>query len=121
MIQKCAQLFTGEHNFANFSTKDPSNQSKSSIKQIDEFQVRTIASSIPNLTYLEFYIEAKSFLYNQIRRMVAAALDVGQKRASLEEIASLLEPGPRRTTRLSQMVPACGLYLIEVGYDDKGK
>lgn len=115
-------MFTGEHNFACFSTKDSADKNKSTIKLIDQFEVRVQPSAFPSLIYLEFYIQAKSFLYNQIRRMVAAALDVGQKRTSLEEIGTLLRSGQRQSaTQLSQMVPACGLYLIEVGYDDNGK
>lgn len=146
-IQKAIELFKGEHNFASFCTRNKANKDKSTVKTIDEFRISQChpLSSFEQLNplyssieFYEFYIKSKSFLYNQVRRMVGSALDVGIGRLTLSDIETMLAVPNHRPSLISEMVPACGkhkfvcpsnplisplsgLYLSEIGYLDEGE
>lgn len=86
-------LFIGRHDFANFSSVDSSNREKETVKTIDLLQLHQCQpltsfelqnESYSRLRFYELHIKAKSFLYNQVRRMVSALIDVGSKRLSLQ-------------------------------------
>ncbi|XP_027203187.2 tRNA pseudouridine synthase-like 1 isoform X1 [Dermatophagoides pteronyssinus] len=146
----CCSLLRGRHNFCNFTTLSSENRYRDPRKTIEKFQlyklpIDTIDSSsiidnnneIYKIEFYEFFIQANSFLYNQIRRMIAAIIDVGCGHISIDELRSMLPENvdddeeeitmmSRRHPisndiykRLSTMVPACGLYLVDVGYDEQ--
>lgn len=132
LVRQCTELFVGRHDFANFSSVDSNNREKDTVKTLDllqlhqcpppltSFELQTEAYS--RLRFYELHIKAKSFLYNQVRRMVGALIDVGSGRLSLKDIEMMLSnPQHRCSGNVSPMVPACGLYLSEVGYDEEGK
>ncbi|KAI7697687.1 tRNA pseudouridine synthase-like 1 [Sarcoptes scabiei] len=128
MKQSC-QILCGTNDFILFTQKNQLNANQTTtIKTIDEFYFNRSMFTSDNrfesrnlkheITILEFYIKSKSFLYNQVRKMVSAVIDVGLERISLKELEQMLRPPMRKPSSLSQMAPACGLYLLEVGYDN---
>ncbi|KAI7697690.1 hypothetical protein SSS_06107 [Sarcoptes scabiei] len=131
MKQSC-QILCGTNDFILFTQKNQLNANQTTtIKTIDEFYFNRSMFTSDNrfesrnlkheITILEFYIKSKSFLYNQVRKMVSAVIDVGLERISLKELEQMLRPPMRKPSSLSQMAPACGLYLLEVGYDNDGE
>ena len=156
MNESC-KLLCGYHNFCNFTTLSSDNREKDPRKTIEKFYLQKLSISDTfdnvvviggnsNIEFYEFFIQADSFLYNQIRRMVAAIIDVGLGHITIEELRSMIPenddddddidsngkeimimqrqrwPLSRNIQkRLSTMVPACGLYLVDVGYDEQGK
>jgi tRNA pseudouridine38-40 synthase len=66
---------------------------------------------------LEFSIEADSFMRHMNRVLVGTMLEVAGGRRSIEDFRSLLAGAPRE--RAGPTAPACGLYLVGVGYGDE--
>jgi tRNA pseudouridine38-40 synthase len=60
------------------------------------------------------WIEAPSFMRNQVRVLVGTILEVGGGRRSLEDFTALLDGAPRDAA--GETAPPQGLYLSEVRY-----
>ncbi|MEM1514380.1 MAG: tRNA pseudouridine(38-40) synthase TruA [Candidatus Thermoplasmatota archaeon] len=101
-LVEAARIFEGEHDFAYF-VKDR----KRTIAKIDKIEI-----SIGKI--IKFDFEAKFFLWNQIRRIMAAILSVGEGKYSLDSIKKSLEKKERINFGLA---PAENLILIDIKYD----
>ncbi len=64
---------------------------------------------------LTFYIKANRFLRGMVRAIVGTLLEVGQGKKSYADFEQLIVSKNRRNA--SAQAPACGLFLVEVGYD----
>jgi tRNA pseudouridine38-40 synthase len=60
------------------------------------------------------WIEAPSFMRNQVRVLVGTMLEVGGRRRELDDFRALLEGAPRDAA--GETAPPHGLYLAEVRY-----
>ncbi|XP_034247762.1 tRNA pseudouridine synthase-like 1 [Thrips palmi] len=123
-VEEVLSIFPGVHDFSSFSGK-PSRAlvDRTPIRHVDSCCIRRgnalmpllYEPSINNFDFWDFIIEGRSFLYRQVRRMVAAAIAVGLGRLSVADVRRSLElstPIP-----LSRPVaPAYGLYLAKVTY-----
>ena len=78
--------------------------------------VRTIYSIniTENNGLVEIYFEGNGFLYNMVRIMTGALIDVGHKKIAPEDIKTILEEKDR--TKAADTAPAKGLYLYKVSY-----
>ncbi len=105
-MKKASQYLIGEHDFTSFAS------SKSKKKS----NVRTIYSiSISKKDdIIDIYIEGNGFLYNMVRIIAGALIDVGVNRKSPEDIKVMLENKDRVSA--SDTAPAKGLYLYKVSY-----
>jgi tRNA pseudouridine38-40 synthase len=104
MLRKALKLFEGTHDFTNFSRPE----GKDATRTIDRIRSRR---SGPFLT-VDFF--AHSFLWNQVRRMMAAALAVSRGDLGLHHVRSALDrPGRKADLGLAQPE---GLFLMEVDY-----
>ena len=74
-IQNAINFLKGEHDFASFCTKNKRNKEKSTVKTIDEFEIRPCyplseyelrSDLYSHIQFYEFYVKSKSFLYNQV-------------------------------------------------------
>ncbi len=101
-LAACAALLPGEHDFRAFTPTDT---------QHDVF-VRDVASARwhDRGGALEFEISADSFLRHMVRTLVGTMLE-----RRPDELAALLAGAHR--SRAGATAPACGLYLVSVGYD----
>ena len=63
---------------------------------------------------LEVTVEAKSFLHRQVRSMVGSLMHVGEGKWSAGDLTDALEARDRAACGV--IAPACGLYLVAVGY-----
>lgn len=79
--RECASLFEGRHDFKGFCKPD----GRSTVRTIDSF---TIAPG--DGAYLAD-VRGREFLRNMVRRMVAAIMEVGSGRASLDDVSAVLE------------------------------
>ena len=61
-----------------------------------------------------FTVEARSFIYHQVRNMVGTLKEVGNGRLKPEDVKTILEACDRTKAGIS--APACGLYLNKVMY-----
>jgi len=65
---------------------------------------------------LVYRITADSFLYGMVRTLVGTMLEVGGGKRKLAEFERLLSGGERKSA--GPAVPARGLTLVDVGYED---
>lgn len=108
-IQAACKHLEGTHDFTTFSS------AKSSVRGS---KVRTLYHASCELKEgdMEFVFRGSGFLYNMVRIMVSALLDVGIGKRSPEDIPALLAAKERG--KLGKTISPNGLYLWEVKYDD---
>ncbi|MBQ8844702.1 MAG: tRNA pseudouridine(38-40) synthase TruA [Clostridia bacterium] len=106
LMQECANLLIGEHDFSAFC----------SSKTNSENHIRTIYSLLIKKKNKEIYFEVtgNGFLYNMVRIIVGTIIDVGRGFLSLEKIKEALKTGDRSLTGTTLI--ANGLYLKQTKY-----
>ena len=104
-MQQGAEYFLGEHNFSAFCAN--SRTKKSTIRYIYSFEV------VRSGDELIFTVTGNGFLHHMVRIMVGTLLEVGRGERATESILSLFD-GKRADA--GELVPACGLCLMEVTY-----
>lgn len=132
-MRKAARLFAGTHDFACFCKDDKSmTEPRSTIRRIDNIEVHMMALALGPVDAMEkgkwtgheglhpgrfdlviVDIKGKSFLWQMVRRVVAAMAAVSQGRLTLEDITAALE-GERREFGV---LPSEGLTLMDISYD----
>lgn len=105
-INRASKMFLGEHDFKAFSKNN--GKKKSTIKSIDNIQVKV------NGDIIEFYFEAKGFLYNMVRMIMGTLIQIGLEEIELEHINKLFEDNNRENFRYT--APPHGLFLYKVEY-----
>ena len=106
-MKLAAQLLIGKHDFSSFRSAHC--QSKTAIKTINEV---TITKDNDGL--IKIFINAPSFLHNQVRITVASLVEVGLGKWTTSQFKQVLEAKDR--TKAGQTAPAQGLCLSEVKY-----
>ncbi|WP_152657732.1 tRNA pseudouridine(38-40) synthase TruA [Oceanobacillus sp. CFH 90083] len=108
-IQAACKHLEGAHDFTTFSS------AKSSVKGS---KVRTLfqASCMKKEDDIEFVFRGSGFLYNMVRIMVSALLDVGIGKRNPEDIPALLAAKERG--QLGKTISPNGLYLWKVSYNE---
>jgi tRNA pseudouridine38-40 synthase len=99
---EAVKIFEGQHDFAYF-VKDR----KRTVAKIDKIEVY-------KGKIIKFDFEAKFFLWNQIRRIMASILEVGKGRYEIEDIKKSLEKKERINFGLAEPE---NLILIDIRYD----
>ena len=101
-------VFSGTHNFQNFTTKPEDKDGF--IRHVEILDAHTEEEG--NLVSVT--LKADGFMRYQIRLMIGAAIRVGTSRLSVEEVAARLNQSERNI--MSYKAPAEGLCLLEVLY-----
>ncbi|CAB49913.1 tRNA pseudouridine(38-40) synthase TruA [Pyrococcus abyssi] len=105
-VKECSQLFLGVHDFSAFSRVD----GRDTVRSIDRIEVFTLGP------ILIIEIEAKSFLWEMVRRIVKALELCGLGRLSCEEIKEMLE-GKFEKSKKVPPAPPEGLLLVDIKYE----
>jgi len=105
-MQKGAKYLLGHHDFTSF--RGAGCQALSPIKTLDKLDIVTIGDEI------DFIVEARSFLYHQVRNMVGTLKSVGDGKLAPEDVKTILDAKNRALAGAT--APACGLYLSKVMY-----
>jgi len=107
-IDSACSLFVGTHDFTNFSRLD------------DSDPVRTVDSCIPWCTddgrVVGFAIKARSFIWNQVRRIASAISAIASGRAGILEVEAALNY-PEKGVDLGR-APSQGLILWQIDHPD---
>ncbi|MBA4016222.1 MAG: tRNA pseudouridine(38-40) synthase TruA [Pirellula sp.] len=111
-MHRAAQHWVGTHDFRAFETQWP--QRSSSVRTIFDAQCFRLPAPLEKRIYFEF--EADGFLYNMVRTMVGTLVEIGRARKPEAWAAEIIKVGDRRQAGMK--VPAQGLFLVSVGYDD---
>ena len=104
-LQSTLNLFIGTHNYSNFARIEPG---KNPVREITN-----ITCTEQNQFFLiDFY--APTFLWNQIRRIIAAALTVAEGKTTNRTVQKALQQPHIKTD--FRLAPAEPLILMDVGY-----
>lgn len=106
-----ASILVGRHDFSTFRASLC--QAQSPVKTLDRLDVEKIGHEIL------FRVEARSFLHHQVRNMIGSLRLVGEGKWSPEDLRVALEARDR--ARGGPTAPACGLYLMAVGYEPRAQ
>ena len=104
-MQKAAKHFLGEHDFAAFCANKK--MKKSTVRYIHNFTVERNGNEIV------FKVSGNGFLHHMVRIMVGTLLEVGRGERPESSIPELFG-GVRADA--GELIPACGLCLMEVNY-----
>lgn len=107
-MQQATKLFLGKHDFENFSAKGSS--AKTTVRTIFDFDVKIVDD------VYEFFITGDGFLYKMVRNVIGAIKTVGQSKMSIDDLQKIIEKKKEFPKNLT--MPACGLYLFDVEYDN---
>ena len=106
LMKQGAQHLLGHHDFSAF--RGSGCQALSPIKTLDKLDI------VVNGDEIDFIVEAKSFLYHQVRNMVGTLKMVGDGHLKPDDVKTILENKLRKEAGVT--APACGLYLNKVVY-----
>lgn len=107
LMKECSKLFIGEHDFKSFSKN--SGKKKSTIKKLTEIKFNVLDGNI-----IEIYFHGEGFLYNMVRMLTGALIQVGLGKNTIKDIKTLLDEKTRNEQRF--VVPPNGLFLYSVEY-----
>lgn len=105
MRQGAAHLL-GNHDFSSF--RGSGCQALSPVKTLDKLDIERQGDEII------FTVEARSFIYHQVRNMVGTLAQVGYGKLQPDDVKRILEAKDRKQAGIS--APACGLYLNKIMY-----
>ena len=105
-MREAASYLIGHHDFSAF--RGAGCQAKSPIKTLDRLDI------IQDGDEIDFIVEAKSFLYHQVRNMVGTLKMVGDGHLRPQDMQKILESKQRKEAGVT--APACGLYLNKIEY-----
>ena len=105
VMQTAAQLFLGQHDFSAFCANNK--MKKSTERYISRFSVERVDNEI------RFTVTGNGFLHHMVRIMVGTLLEIGRGERDMESIPELF--GAARADA-GELIPACGLCLMEVIY-----
>ena len=110
LFEKALKRFEGTHNYQDFTSKE---------EDEDNF-IRTIYSIevLKTLNSLRIRFTGNGFMRYQIRDMIGAAIAIASGKESLEFIDKHLVDNKDKREIVSYKSPACGLYLVDVIYQD---
>lgn len=112
-MRECADRLEGEHDFAAFSAAGSS--AKTTVRTVHSIDLVPWADEIGGMVCgMHFDVCGNGFLYNMVRIMAGALLDVGTGKLPLSAVEEALSAG--RRDLLGKTMPACGLTLRSVGY-----
>ena len=104
---KAAAYLKGQHDFSSFRASGC--QALSPVKTLDRLDIIEQTDHEVHIT-----VDARSFLYRQVRNMVGSLVEVGKGRRTPEDIKTILAARDRR--RAGPTAPAHGLYFAKVLY-----
>lgn len=104
-FKEAFNVYIGEHDFRSFTKASEKENTIRTIYSI-EFEEKD--------TLLVIKIRGNGFLHNQIRILVAMALEVGMSKISSNDLKTILEAKNRAFA--PKLAPAMGLYLYKVEY-----
>lgn len=105
-MQYATRFLIGNHDFSSF--RGAGCQAASPVKTLDLLTIEKNGDEIL------FNVEARSFIYHQVRNMVGTLQEVGMGKRAPEDVERILQARDRKQAGVS--APACGLYLSLVRY-----
>lgn len=111
-MQDAASAFIGRKDFA--AWQSAGSPTATTVREVTRLEVIE-RSDVFGSNLIEIEIEANGFLYQMVRNIVGALMQVGRGKLTKQEIESLTEGRDR--TKCPPPAPTQGLCLIEVKYE----
>lgn len=108
IMQKAADQFVGTHDFA--AVRSVGTDVKSTVRTVYYYKVERKGN------FIILRVCANGFLYNMARAMAGTVVYAAEGKIAPEEIGKILDSGNR--TAAGPTVPAGGLYMTHLWYDD---
>ncbi|MCF6807199.1 tRNA pseudouridine(38-40) synthase TruA [Thiotrichales bacterium 19S9-12] len=108
-METAAKDLLGEKDFSSFRAAEC--QSNSVHRNIMEVKFTQLNS------FIIFEIRGNAFLHHMVRNIVGSLLEIGLGNQAVTWIKTLLDLKDR--TKAGKTAPACGLYFVDVGYDEE--
>jgi len=105
LMREAAKRFVGTHDFSAFCANK--NMKKSTVRCIHSFEILSVGNEI------RFQVTGNGFLHHMVRILVGTLLEVGSGKRPIDSIDALFG-APR--SEAGELVPSCGLCLMEVTY-----
>tara|TARA_B100000029_G_scaffold509079_1_gene597456 strand:+ start:121 stop:864 length:744 start_codon:yes stop_codon:yes gene_type:complete len=106
-LRDCASLILGEHDFTNYSKKNPDIDNK--ICHIYTSKWMFLSDK------LVYVIEANRFLHHMVRYLVGTMIEVSKSNISINDFTLNLNPDNKKNNIFK--APSIGLFLDRVFYD----
>lgn len=106
LMREASEYLVGEHDFTSFASSK--SKKKSNVRKIHSIVINE------NNNMIDIYVQGNGFLYNMVRIIAGALIDVGSKRKTPQDIKTMLENKDR--SKSSDTAPAKGLCLYKVTY-----
>ena len=103
-MRRAAALLRGVHDFSSFARSSAAR--RGAVRRIDAVRVRRISRGV------RLFFTGSGFLYNMVRTLASALLEVGRGRCAADEVAAVLAAKDRR--RGPATLPPQGLFLWRV-------
>ncbi len=134
MLQACARIFIGEHDFRSFAASDPDLREREPGVTAEDSGGHDLPRIPPKSTMRTIYASAweqnsdrtgavlvyrvrgNGFLHHMVRNLVGTMLDVGRGQLDLHEIPTIL--AARDRSAAGPTAPARGLFLHSVEYEE---
>ena len=107
-----ASFFAGEHDFEAFCAVGGSQ--KTFVRRLNSVTVRKGTCD----EMIEIEVIGEAFLYNMVRIIAGTILEAGMGRIPADSVGDII--GSRERKRAGRTLPACGLTLEEVLFDEAG-
>ena len=104
-MRRAAEDFLGQHDFAAFCGNK--NMKKSTARHIHSLDISRRENEIV------FTVTGNGFLHHMVRIMVGTLLEIGRGERAADSIPALFDATRADT---GELIPACGLCLMEVTY-----
>lgn len=105
-MDEAAKRFLGRHDFCAFMSSG--SDTMTTVRTVTRSKVERRDGLIL------FTVSADGFLYNMVRKMVAALMEVGRGKMSGDDLQKLLI----KDAVFTRVAPPYGLYLLRVDYDN---
>ena len=112
-MRKCAERFTGEHDWTAFSAAQTDAESR--VRNITRMEIADGWDGRGRCHLIEFTVTANGFLRYMVRSIVGTLLAVGRGEIENETVIHAIQQGDRKL--VGSTAPACGLTLKSVQYD----
>lgn len=108
-MDQAMTLFVGAHDFSSFCSNSKE-EMPNQVRTLFQFDLEDEDGQ------LRFVLVGDGFMRYMVRMLVAVILDVGKGKLSLQDVQAILDA--KSKTAYSGIVDACGLYLMEVTYEE---
>ena len=110
-MKTAASFFAGEHDFEAFCAVGGSQ--KTYVRRLTSVEVRK-SNGCDEM--IEIEVKGEAFLYNMVRIIAGTILEAGMGRIPADSVGEIIESRERKRAR--RTLPACGLTLEEVLFDE---